>query len=900
MVSEDRTKTDSAPKSESPDKRPGEARSKGATSKPAAGPAPEAPAEHPHEVSAAAQPAGAGTARAAPEPDHRVPQTGIDPLTVIEHARAERRAGSSGEAQPGGAHLSAAEVIAKAAARDHPGRRPAERPAEPAEPEHRVEPGPAPSQPVPSEPETPIAGVGAEGLPPPVVEAEQVAAILDADHGEPFAFLGMHRRADVEGALDVRAFLPDASRVVVLERAGGAVVAELDRAHDEGFFVGEIRDRKVPFPYRLRITTARGEADIEDPYRFPPVLADQDVKRLAAADHPASYRVLGAHVTEMLGVKGTSFAVWAPNASHVSVVGDFNGWDGRRHGMRLRRECGVWEIFLPGVAPGALYQYEIKNAPHTVPTLKSDPYAFLAERPPGRASVVPQVSRFRWGDADWIESRQKRHEAGAPMSFYEVHLGSWRRKPEEEGRCLTYREMAEELVEYVADLGFTHIALLPITEHIHADTLGYLPSALYAPDSRFGAPDDLRYLVDACHRAGIGVVADWVPNYLSEDPYGLARFDGTALYEFADPHQRRDPDWNVPMYDFGRPRVVSYLVDNALYWIEEFHLDGLCIDGLAKMLFLDYGRAPGEWEPNEEGGNDNLEALAFVRALNRRLAEAHPGALTIAEDSSLRQRLTQPVQAGGLGFGLRWNSGWVYGTLRYLGRHPVHRKYYQFELTDPLGYAFDERFVLPISHDHVCMGRGSMMDKVPGDRWQKFASLRAWYALAYALPGKKLLFMGADFAQDREWNSDISLDWHLLEDPLHEGMQRLVRDLNALYRERPELHDTDAEPKGFQWIDFRDEDNSVIVFSRSGKDGKRPLVVVSHFTPVVLRDYRVGVPGKGSYREVLNTDAEGYGGANLGSTGAIKAEPSPWAGLEYSLCVTVPPSATLVLEPEQD
>lgn len=888
MVSKDRTKTDSATSSETPKNGPGEGGSKDPATKTRANTSPRATAK---------------TRRAAtktPEPDHQAPQPGIDPMAVIEHVRAEKRAASADKARRGGpsdAHTTAAEVIAKAAARDHPERPPAEQAREAPQPEVRAEPAPMPSQPLPAEPRKPIAGVGAEGLPQPLVNAEDVADILNADHRAPFSVLGMHTAGAV-GALTVRVFLPEATSVKVLDAASGAVVGALERAHDEGFFVSELPGRKQRFPYRLRVTTAAGEEDIDDPYRFAELLSEEDVTRLAAGKHPATYRVLGAHPHEMEGVSGTSFAVWAPNASHVSVVGDFNDWDGRRHGMRLRRDCGVWEIFLPGVAPGALYKYEIKHTPDTAPVLKADPYAFLAERPPGLASIVPKPSTFRWRDADWLKTRQKRQNNTAPLCFYEVHLGSWKRKPEEHDRFLTYRELAEELVAYVKDQGFTHLALLPISEHSYDDTFGYLPSALYAPTSRFGEPDDLRYLVDACHRAGVGVVADWVPNYLSEESHGLARFDGTALYEHPDPHQGRDPDWNTPVYDFGRPEVASYLVDNALYWIEQFHLDGLRIDGLAKMLYLDYGRAPGEWTPNKDGGNDNLEALAFVRRLNQSVTESHPGAITVAEDSSLRQGLTKPASAGGLGFDLRWNSAWVYETLRYLGRHPVHRKYYQFELTDPLGYAFDEHFVLPVSYDHVCMGRGSMVGKVPDEHWRKFATLRAWCVLMYTSPGKKLMFMGTDFAQDREWNSDISLDWHLLEQPLHRGMQGLIRDLNTLYRERLALHESDSDPKGFEWIDFQDEDNSVIAFLRSSRDRKQRLVVIGHFTPVALPDYRIGVPGPGTYRQVLNTDAETYGGGNVGVLAEVTAEPQPAHGHEFSVNLTLPPYATLVLEPK--
>jgi len=482
------------------------------------------------------------------------------------------------------------------------------------------------------------------------------------------------------------------------------------------------------------------------------------------------------------------------------------------------------------------------------------------------------------------------------LRFYEVHLGSWRRKPEEDNRWLSYRELADDLVDYVTDMGFTHVALLPISEHTFDDTLGYLPSALYAPTSRYGEPDDFRYLVDACHNAGIGVVVDWVPNFLSSEPQGLARFDGTALFEDTRPHHGLDPDWDMPLYNLGSPAVVNYLLSNALYWLEQFHLDGLRIDSLAKLLFLDYGRGEGQWVPNREGGNECLEALDFVRRLNQVVSEKFPGVLTIAEDSSLRQGITRSVGEGGLGFSLRWNSAWAYDTLRYLNRHPVHRKYYHYELIDPLRFAFDEAFVLPVSHDQVSIGQRALVNKLPGDRWQRFATLRAWLGMMYALPGKKLMFMGTEFAQDREWNSNISLDWHLLQDPMHLGVQRLIRDFNRLAGETPALYELDADPAGFEWIDTHDEDSSVICFARYGKDRREAVVAVTHFTPVVRKNYRIGVPAPGYYREVLNTDAELYGGGNWGSEGGARTEQQGAHGREHSMCLTLPPYATVVLK----
>ncbi|MCB2263305.1 MAG: 1,4-alpha-glucan branching protein GlgB [Candidatus Thiosymbion ectosymbiont of Robbea hypermnestra] len=814
----------------------------------------------------------------------------IDALAVMKKAETDKSKTQAGkDAKP----ISAAQAIARAAGRDHPHKsRPPSKPVA-----AKKQPAPAPSRAadLPQEPKKPIGGVGAEGLPPPVVDTKDVEALLNADHSNPFAFLGMHAAA-TPGLLTVRVFIPEAIALEVLDATDGKPVATLEQVHDEGLFVGSIQGRETPFPYRLRVTTPEGEQRLEDPYRFPPVLSDADARRLSRHDHLSSYQVLGAHPAESEGVAGVAFAVWAPNAHRVAVIGDFNGWDGRRHGMRLRHECGVWELFLPGVQSGALYKYEIKTTPGTDPLVKADPYAFRTEQPPGSASMVREQGTYRWGDSAWLKQRRTRQSRTAPLSFYEVHPGSWRRKPEEDHRWLTYRELADELVAYVTDLGFTHIALLPVSEHTFDDSVGYLPSALFAPSSRYGTPDDFRYLIDACHRAGIGVVVDWVPNFLSSEPQGLARFDGTPLYEDTDPHHGHDPDWEMPLYNLASPAVVNYLLANALYWLDQFHLDGLRIDSLAKLLYLDYGRGEGQWAPNRDGGNDNLEALAFIRRLNQLVSERHPGVLTIAEDSSLRTGITEAAQDGGLGFDLRWNSAWAYDTLHYLHRHPVHRKYYHYELVNPLEFAFDEQFMLPVSHDHVSIGQGAMVNKIPGDHWQRFATLRAWLALTYAMPGKKLMFMGTEFAQDREWNSTISLDWHLLQDPTHLGVQRLIRDFNRLIRETPALHERDGEASGFEWIDTHDEDCSVISFIRYGKDPSQPVIAVTHFTPVVRPNYRIGVPEPGYYREILNTDAEAYGGGNWGSEGGATAEPQGSHGREHSICLTLPPYATVILQ----
>ena len=825
----------------------------------------------------------------------------IDAMAVMKQAETDENAAQARTGR-GTQHVSAAQAIAKAAVRDHPARpQPPNKPVtvkkveKAEEAEKKPVPTPFRTADLPQEPKEPIGGVGAEGLPPPVVDTRDVEALLNADHPDPFSFLGIHT-APSPDTLTMRVFVPKATAVKVLDATDGKPAAILKRVHDEGLFVGSIRGRTASFPYRLRITTPDGEQTIEDPYRFPPVLSDADTRKLSEYTHFSSYRTLGAHPIEMEGIAGVAFAVWAPHAARVAVVGDFNGWDGRRYGMHLHHECGVWEIFIPGVESGALYKYEIKTAPGTDPMVKSDPYAFCSEHPPGSASMVRAGGSYRWNDSAWIEQRKKKQGREAPLNFYEVHPGSWRRKSEEDHRWLSYRELADELVEYVTDLGFTHIALLPISEHTFDDTVGYLPSALFAPTSRYGTPDDFRYLVDKCHRAGIGVIIDWVPNFLSTEPQGLVRFDGTELYEDTDPHHRRDPDWDMPLYNLDSPAVVNYLLSNALYWLDQFHLDGLRIDSLAKLLYLDYGRGEGEWMPNKDGGNESLEALDFVRRLTHLVSDQYPGVLMIAEDSSLRHGITVAVKDGGLGFDLRWNSAWAYDTLRYLRRHPVHRKYYHHELINPLNFAFDEHFMLPVSHDHVAIGQGAMINKIPGDRWQQFATLRAWLGLIYMMPGKKLMFMGTEFAQDREWNSTISLDWHVLQDPMHLGVQRLVRDFNRLVRETPALHELDTDASGFEWIDTNDEDCSIVSFARYGKDRGEFVIAVTHFTPVVRPNYHIGVPEQGCYREVLNTDAKVYGGGNWGREGGATAEQHGIHGREYSICLTLPPYATVVLK----
>jgi 1,4-alpha-glucan branching enzyme len=723
-----------------------------------------------------------------------------------------------------------------------------------------------------------------------------VEALLSADHPDPFAFLGMHSEAGGR-AVVVRAFLPGARKVAVVDAATGSAVAELRREHEAGFFAGPVKGRRDRFDYRLSVAIGNDELELEDPYRFPPTLGELDVHLLAEGNQPRSFEKLGAHPTTLCGVRGVAFAVWAPNARRVSVVGDFNTWDGRRHPMRLHPGCGIWEIFLPGVSTGAAYKYEIKTRDGSL-LLKSDPYAFEAELRPRTASVVGELGGFEWGDQEWIQRRASRNDRRSPVCIYEVHLGSWRRKPEEGNAFLSYRELADQLVPYVKEMGFTHIELLPVCEHPFDGSWGYQPTGLFAPTRRFGAPTDFRAFVDRCHREGVGVLVDWVPGHFPSDGHGLGGFDGTHLYEHADPREGLHEEWSTLIYNFGRNEVANLLLASALFWIEQYHVDGLRVDAVASMLYRDYGRSEGEWLPNQHGGNENLEAVAFIKRMNELVYGEHPGTATIAEESTAWPMVSRPTYLGGLGFGYKWNMGWMNDTLRYISKDPVHRKYHHGDLTFALLYAFDENFILPVSHDEVVHGKGSLLGKMPGDRWQKFANLRAYLAFMYTHPGKKLLFMGTELAQEREWNHDESLDWHLLEDPMHRAVQALVRDLNRLYVSEPALHQLDCEPGGFAWIDCHDHENSVISYLRRASDPEDFVVVVCNLTPVVREGYRIGVPHGGYYSELLNTDSHYYGGSDVGNGGGLTALSVPMHGMPFCLELALPPLATLVLRPE--
>ncbi|HEY8564705.1 MAG TPA: 1,4-alpha-glucan branching protein GlgB [Beijerinckiaceae bacterium] len=725
----------------------------------------------------------------------------------------------------------------------------------------------------------------------PSVPPEAVAALLRAEHGDPFGLLGPHKVSATQW--EVRAFLPGATAAAVVGRDGGELAA-MESQHEAGFFVGRFAAKQRP-DYRLKIEAPWGTELRTDPYSFGEILTGDEVARTRSVGDDALFRVLGAHPRRVGEADGFLFAVWAPNARRVSVVGDFNAWDGRRHPMRLRHDGGIWELFIPDLPPGGAYKYEIKGADGGI-HLKADPLAFYAERPPANASRLSGLPALDWNDAAWMASRGARDPRKAPMSVYECHLGSWARVPEEGNRYLTYRELAERLIPYVKDLGFTHLELLPITEFPFDGSWGYQPVSLFAPTSRFGPPEDFKVFVEAAHAAGIGLLLDWVPGHFPNDPHGLGLFDGTHLYEHADPRQGYHQDWGTYIYNYGRQEVAAFLVANARFWLEHYHFDGLRIDAVASMLYLDYSRKAGEWVPNRYGGNENLEAIDVLRKTNETVYSASPGVVTVAEESTAWPGVSHPTYTGGLGFGFKWNMGWMHDTLRYISKEPIHRRYHHHDLTFGLLYAFTENFVLPLSHDEVVHGKGSLIGKMPGDRWQRFANLRAYYGFMWGHPGKKLLFMGGEIAQEREWNHDTSLDWHLLNDPFHEGVRRLVRDLNRLHREMPALHERDTEASGFQWLVSDDAENSVIAWARRGDDPERLVVVVCNFTPVPREGYRVGVPLPGFYREVLNTDADIYGGSNVGNGGGVQAECNEAHGQPCALTLTLPPLGAVYLE----
>ena len=720
-----------------------------------------------------------------------------------------------------------------------------------------------------------------------------IDAIVNARHGDPFSVLGPHRAADGEIAL--RVFAPDADRVEAIDQAGGAVLTALEKLHSDGFYAGSLPDEARTKGYKLRLHQGDHRWEIDDPYRFQTYLGEMDAYLMSEGTHRDLYKKLGAHPAVLDGVEGVAFAVWAPNAKRVSVIGDFNAWDGRRHPMRKRMESGIWEIFIPAIGKGALYKFELLGPNGELLPAKADPLAFSQEAPPATASRVEGLIERDWTDEKWLARRSDVQNISAPISIYEVHLGSWRRG--EGDAFFDYDRLSHELVDYVKDLGFTHIELMPISEHPFSGSWGYQPVGLFAPTARFGPPEAFARFVDRCHEEDIGVLVDWVPGHFPSDPYGLAKFDGTALYEHEDPRRGYHPDWNTLIYNFSRREVANFMDSNALFWIDRYHIDGLRVDAVASMLYLDYSRQAGEWVPNIHGGRENLEAIEFLKGMNTRVYGAFPSAMTVAEESTAWPQVSRPVDSGGLGFGYKWNMGWMHDTLSYMSQDPIHRRYHHSALTFGLIYAFSENFILPLSHDEVVHGKGSLLGKMPGDRWQKFANLRAYLAFMWTHPGKKLLFMGGEFGQEREWNHDRSLDWHLLSHADHRGTQTLVRDLNKLYRTTPALHQRDCDASGFDWIEANDADHSVLAFLRKGDPGSPPALIVCNFTPMVRHNYRVGVPSGGGWHEQLNTDAEIYGGSNVGNSGRVEASEVPWHGQPASLELTLPPLATIVLTP---
>jgi 1,4-alpha-glucan branching enzyme len=722
-----------------------------------------------------------------------------------------------------------------------------------------------------------------------VTEVEQ---LVRREHPDPHRLLGAH---PCNGGVVVRAFRPAAERI--LARPVGGEPVSLEQRHPAGLFEGTLDDAKLPLRYELEVSYPDGNTfTLLDPYSFPPTMGELDVHLAAEGRHEDIYERLGAHVRDLEGVTGTSFAVWAPSAKAVSVVGDFNSWDGRLHPMRSLGSAGIWEIFLPGVEEGAAYKYEILTQSGEI-RMKADPFAFATQHPPRTDSVVFRA-RHEWGDAEWVERRAASAPHEEPMSIYEVHLGSWRLNPLEGNRSLSYEELGDELAAYVTDMGFTHVELLPVMEHPFSGSWGYQVSGYFAPTARHGSPDDFRVLVDRLHQAGIGVILDWVPAHFPRDDWALARFDGSALYEHEDPRRGAHPEWGTLIFNYGRNEVRNFLLASALFWPREYHADGLRVDAVASMLYLDYSRPEGAWVPNEYGGNEDLDAVSFLKELNEVIHRREPGIVSAAEESTAWPGVSRPTYLGGLGFGFKWNMGWMHDTLDYFQRDPVHRRFHHHQLTFSLMYAFTENFVLPLSHDEVVHGKGSLYAKMAGDRWQKLANLRSLYAYMWAHPGKKLLFMGGELAQEAEWSHERSLDWHLLEDAGNAGIQAVVRDLNRVMRSEPALHERDFDPGGFWWLDANDATANVVAFARASKDGSRVLVCAANLAPVPRPDYRLGLPRSGRWREVMNTDSSFYGGTDTGNLGGIEAEPVGWHEQPFSAAVTLPPLGVIWLVPE--
>jgi 1,4-alpha-glucan branching enzyme len=728
------------------------------------------------------------------------------------------------------------------------------------------------------------------------IAKNDLEALVRREHPEPHSILGVHA---ADGGLIIRALRPSAESVAVKPSRGKSV--PMTEIHPGGLFQAEIPDAALPFPYKLKVDYGSGgKFTLSDPYAFSPTIGELDLHLMGEGRHEELYDRLGAHVIEHEGTQGTAFAVWAPAARAMSVVGDFNSWDGRLHAMRSMGSSGIWELFLPDVGPGQRYKYEILTQDGEI-LLKADPYAQETEVPPKTASVVHRPGH-EWSkkDAKFLDRRAKAQPLAEPVSIYEVHLGSWRLNSLEDNRPLTYAELADELSAYCEDMGFTHVELLPVMAHPFSGSWGYQVTGYFAPTPRYGSPDDLRAFIDKMHAKGIGVILDWVPAHFPRDEFALARFDGTALYEHADPRRGAHPDWGTLVFNFGRYEVRNFLISNALFWLREYHVDGIRVDAVASMLYLDYSRREGEWVPNQFGGREDLDAVAFLKELNEVMYGHERGIISAAEESTAWPGVSRPTYLGGLGFGFKWNMGWMHDTLAYFEQDPIYRRYHHHELTFSLMYAFSENFVLPLSHDEVVHGKGSLYTKMGGgDHWQKLANLRALYAYMWAHPGKKLLFMGCELAQQAEWSHERSLDWHLLEQPEHAGIQSLVRDLNKLYRSEPALYELDSDPAGFWWLEPNDADNNVLAFARQSRGGERVVVFIANLSPVPREHYRLGLPRSARWREALNTDSAYYGGTDVGNLGGVVPEPIPWHDQPFSAEVTLPPLGAVWLVPEE-
>jgi 1,4-alpha-glucan branching enzyme len=730
------------------------------------------------------------------------------------------------------------------------------------------------------------------------VTPEQLQRIVNAQEWDPFSVLGPHRESSGNTEyIRIRAFLPDAAEVACLPHRHTKPLPMTLVAAD-GVFEAVVPEGVLDPTYQFRVTTTQGQTFQQyDPYAFSPVLSDFDVHLFGEGKLYKAYDKLGAHHCMHEGVRGINFVVWAPNAKRVSVVGTFNAWDGRRYPMRSRGSVGLWELFIPEIAEGELYKYEILGQSGCLPFTKADPYATAAESRPKKTSLICDVSHHEWHDAKWMEDRKKSDPLKKPLSIYEVHLGSWKRKVEEGNRWLTYRELATSLVPYVKDMGFTHIELMPIVEHPFDGSWGYQTTGYFAPTSRFGMPEDFMEFVDVCHQADIGIIMDWAPAHFPDDPHGLALFDGTHLYDHADPRMGYHPEWKSRIFNYDRTEVTNFLINSALSWFDRYHIDGLRVDAVASMLYLDYARKDGEWVPNQHGGNENLGAVEFLKELNVQAHQEHPGIMMIAEESTAWPGISRPTYVGGLGFSFKWNMGWMHDTLEYFSLDPIHRKFHQNKVTFGLMYAFTENFVLVLSHDEVVHGKKSLLDKMPGDEWQRFANLRALYGHMWGHPGKKMLFMGAEIGQWWEWNHDESLQWHLLEHAPHRGLQQYIADLNHLYQLEPALYQVDFDWQGFQWIDLHDSDHSTLTYIRYAQDKQDLIICACNFTPVPREQYRMGVPRGGLYKELLNSDSEIYGGSNKGNGGSVQADPIPWHNQPFSLLITLPPLSVIFFKP---